>query len=89
MSSTDGLEAEFNDPRRKELLQALKKVIPAVTIGRTAWACLWLSDIDMLEDITALAQARPIFAQATLVAVELVARIVPICKLINLVLFDC
>jgi hypothetical protein len=53
-------DAEFHDPERIELLEALKTalgvdVIPSPTI----WACLWLSDIDRLQDFVRFAQAYP------------------------------
>ena len=54
MASTDGPEAEFNNPHRKELLKALKGALLADTIQPTVWASLWLSDIDRLEDIVSL-----------------------------------
>jgi hypothetical protein len=88
MPSTDGPEAEFNNPRRKELLKALKGALLADTIQPTAWACLWLSDIDKLKELVALSQAAPTFVRSTLEGVEVFARIVPTCKLLSFILFD-
>jgi hypothetical protein len=81
-SQTTIMEAEFDDPRRKELLQALNNALPAYTVRPTAWACLWLSDIDMLEDIVAQAQERAFPTKATLEVVESLARLVPTCRLL-------
>ena len=90
MASIDGSEAEFRDPRRKQLLQALKDALPVYSIIRpTVWACLWLSDIDKLEDLVTQAQALPTMTQAALEGIESQARIVPTCRSISLILFDC
>jgi hypothetical protein len=55
MASSGGPEAEFDDPRRKELLQVLNDALPDNTFSSTVWACLWLSDIDILNDMVASA----------------------------------
>jgi hypothetical protein len=88
MPSTDGPEAEFNNPRRKELLKALKGALLADTIQPTAWACLWLSDIDRLEHLVSLTQESPVVANLALEAVEPLVRIVPTCKLLAFILSD-
>ncbi|KAF2188326.1 hypothetical protein K469DRAFT_703833 [Zopfia rhizophila CBS 207.26] len=77
MASTGGSEAEFHDPRRRELLQALNDALPANTIRPTAWACLWLCDIDKLVDLLALAQTTPTATLFIFEGVEVSARIVP------------
>jgi hypothetical protein len=88
MASTEGPEAEFDDPHRKQLLGALKDALLADTIRPTAWACLWLSDIDELKKLVAIAQATPAVIQSTLEVVEVTTRIVPTCKLLAFILFD-
>jgi hypothetical protein len=86
MTSTGGPEAEFHDPRRQEILQALNDTLSA-DIRPTAWACLWLCDIDKLQEVLTQAQA-----QTTLPIVRLlseateVAKIVPMCRVIKLTL---
>ncbi|KAF2174333.1 hypothetical protein K469DRAFT_614878, partial [Zopfia rhizophila CBS 207.26] len=75
MASTDGPEAEFHDPRRRELLQALNDALPP--LRPTAWACLWFCDIDKLEELLALAQTMPAVAVAFFEGTEVSARIVP------------
>ena len=92
MASINGPEAEFHDTHRKELLQALKDALPAKSIRPTAWACLWLGDLDKLEDFLALAQRKPVdatMAAYSLESVEVTARIVPTCGLLAFVLFNC
>jgi hypothetical protein len=80
---------EFIDVRRKELLQASKNALPADTIRPTAWACLWLSDLDKLEELLALAQTMPTVMAFILEGVEVLAKIVPTCWLLALILFHC
>ncbi|KAF2194206.1 hypothetical protein K469DRAFT_744878 [Zopfia rhizophila CBS 207.26] len=75
MASTDGPEAEFHDPRRRELLQALNDALPP--IRPTAWACLWLCDIDKLEELLALAQTLPVGVALIFEGTEVSARVVP------------
>jgi hypothetical protein len=87
MASTDGSEAEFHDPHRKALLQALKDALRSSPIRPTAWACLWLSDIDKLENLVAQSQASPILVTATLEGIESQARVVPTCRCCFLGLF--
>ncbi|KAF2191182.1 hypothetical protein K469DRAFT_366244 [Zopfia rhizophila CBS 207.26] len=77
MASTGGPEAEFHDPRRQELLQALNDALPANTIRPTTWACLWLCDIDKLVDLLALAQTMPTATLFIFGGTEVLARIVP------------
>jgi hypothetical protein len=40
MASTCGLETEFDDTSRRELIRELKDILPADTISPTAWAGL-------------------------------------------------
>jgi hypothetical protein len=88
MASSGGPEAEFDDPHRKELIEALKDALLAHTIRPTAWACLWLSDIDKLKSIVTAAQISPPVVKIGLEGVEDLARIVPTCKLLSFILFD-
>ncbi|OCK75020.1 hypothetical protein K432DRAFT_270491, partial [Lepidopterella palustris CBS 459.81] len=75
-ASADGPEVEFHDPRRKELLQALKDALgDDTTIGTTVWACLWLSDIDRLEKIVAWAKETPFHVSAFFDTIELSTRV--------------
>lgn len=81
MASSGGPETEFNDPGRKELLQALSDALPDTTFSPTVWACLWLSDIDVLKNIVASAKYTPdIINRALLNAGS--TKIVPKCKII-------
>lgn len=64
MASICGPEAEFHDPRRQKLLQALNDAQPADTTEPTAWACLPRRDIDKLKDLLALAQTTLTAASA-------------------------
>jgi hypothetical protein len=47
-TSNDGPQAEFHATDRISLLKTLKSALNA-DIPPTAWACLWLSDIDRLK----------------------------------------
>jgi hypothetical protein len=51
-------EMEYDDPKRIELLTALKKAVNC-NIPSTFWACLWLSDINRLEGWVDEAQRHP------------------------------
>jgi hypothetical protein len=89
MAPTGGAEAEFDDPRRKELLEALHDALSTNTIRPTAWACLWLSDIDKLKDLVLRTQAEPYLIMTYFEAMEVLMRIVPMCKPLAFILFDC
>jgi hypothetical protein len=89
MAHTGGAEEEFDDPRRKELLEALNDALPTNTMRPTAWACLWLSDIDKLKDLVVQTQAAPYPLMTYFEAMEVLARIVPMCKPLAFILFDC
>jgi hypothetical protein len=84
MASSGGPEAEFDDPRRKELLQVLHDVLPDNTFSPTVWACLWLSDIDILKKMVAGAQFTPIVTNTALNAES--TKIVPTCMIIQRIL---
>ncbi|KAF2177893.1 hypothetical protein K469DRAFT_754850 [Zopfia rhizophila CBS 207.26] len=77
MASTGGSEAEFHDLRRRELLQALSDALPTDIIRPTAWACLWLSDIEKLKELLAEAQKKPTAMVILFEGMEVLARIVP------------
>ncbi|KAF2184434.1 hypothetical protein K469DRAFT_184436 [Zopfia rhizophila CBS 207.26] len=78
MASTGGPKAEFHDPRRQGLLQALKDALPTDTISPTVWACVWLSDIDDLVNLIVQAQVLPpAFIIGFFESVESSARVVP------------
>ncbi|KAF2804493.1 uncharacterized protein BDZ99DRAFT_502637 [Mytilinidion resinicola] len=77
MSSTGGPESELHDARRRELIQALDDALSTNMIRPTAWACLWLSDIQKLEDLLAQAQRSSIMIGAFLEAIETTTKIVP------------
>ena len=72
---------EFDDPRRQVLLKQLKDTLSLDTTTPTVWACLWLSDIDKLEDIVAIAKEKPFMINTTLAGVE-PAKIVSTCRMI-------
>jgi hypothetical protein len=87
MASTGGPEAELHDPRRRKLLQALNDALPAFeTLLPTAWACLWLCDVDKLVGLLALAQTTPTAALGFFDSMEVSARIVPTCRMIKSIL---
>ena len=52
-------DAEFHDPERVELLEALRTALDVDAIPPTAWACLWLSDLDRLRERLREAQTYP------------------------------
>jgi len=77
-------DAEFYDPERIELLKALKTALGVDVIRTpTAWACLWLSDIDRLRD---LVQERPYYILSSFENMERSVRIVQKCVYTNLIL---
>ena len=86
MNSAGGPEAEFQDPHRRKLLRDLNHVLRA-DIRPTAWACLWLSDMDYLWDIFTLASAQvtrwtPLM-QSFLSVIEDNTKLVQKCRVIN------
>jgi hypothetical protein len=86
MTSTGGPEAELHIPSRLELLQALNDALPADAIQPTAWACLWLAEVDKPRELLTLAQKMPNIALGYFSSLETNARIVPTCRMIKLVL---
>jgi len=84
MASTYVPDEEFSQPRRIQLIQALQGALPDDTIPPTAWACLWLSDLDMLEEIVKQAKAAPLFAACFFQCVETNPKIAQTCKLLIL-----
>lgn len=61
-SPTDGPGSEFYEPERIRLLAELNDALDDDSnVLPTAWACLWLSDIDKLRKIVQLAQENSIF----------------------------
>ena len=88
MASTSGPEAEIHDSRRQPLLQALSDALSA-DIPPTAWACLWLSDIDKLQDIVSVTQAKPLISSVLpsyFRDMEKNLKMVQKCKVIQLIL---
>jgi len=77
-------DAEFHDPERIELLKALKTALGVDVIPYpTAWACLWLSDIDRLRH---LVRQFPFFILSSFDTMERSVRIVQKCVYTNLIL---
>jgi len=77
---------EFHDPERMELLEALKTALDSDTIpSLTAWACLWLSDIDRLRDLIRQTQASPLTMMSYFRDMEQNIRIVQQCVFTNLI----
>ena len=77
-------DTEFRDEERIELLEALKTALESDTIpSQTAWACLWLSDIDRLRCIVHDAQMNRIFAMAFFRDMESNTKIVQKCLFIT------
>jgi hypothetical protein len=84
-SSSSGPEAEFDDPRRKELLQALNDALPDNTFPPTVWACLWLSDIDKLKNMVVSTKSTPDMIKRALLNAESI-KMVPTCMMIQRIL---
>ena len=63
MANAAPAEAEFDDPQRISRLETLRTHLEAhqkdYKILPTAWACLWLGDIDMLQEMVDLASSNP------------------------------
>ena len=77
------LEPEFRDQHRIDLLTALKTALKVIWVDKVTsvlWAHLWLSDIDMLEDLVRsnMKQIRPLLMHA-----ERPAAVVKKCEFIN------
>jgi hypothetical protein len=81
------MDAEFHDPERIELLQALETALGVDAIpSPTAWACLWLSDMDRLRDLVRDAQERPLLLVSFFQTVELSGKLVQKCEFTNPIL---
>lgn len=82
MASGDGPGAEFNDPERLSLLKELDTALHS-ELSSTAWACLWLSDIEKLKVLVGHIQNDPCSYEIffpTRVLLSIVRR----CKLVGL-----
>jgi hypothetical protein len=75
-------ETEYDDPKRIELLTALKEALNC-DVSSTAWACLWLSDIDKLEGLVGEARRIPYTIRISLKGVKSEGKIVEKCKFIT------
>jgi len=73
-------EAEFDSLDRISLLTTLKHALRE-NISPTAWACLWLSDIDTLKRRVQLAETDPFSVFSAFQTVESSVQLVPICGL--------
>lgn len=81
------MDAEFHDLDRIELLQALETALGDDAIpSPTAWACLWLSDMDRLRDLVRDAQERPLFLVSFFRSMELSVKLVQKCEFTNPIL---
>jgi len=75
-------DTEFRDEERIKLLEALKTALGSDTIpSQTAWACLWLSDIDRLRYIVDNAQTNSYLWMTSFRDMETNAKIVQKCVL--------
>jgi hypothetical protein len=74
-ASKGGPQAEFDVPDRISLLTTLKNALDA-DIPQTAWACLWLSDIDKLKELVDGAKRQPVVYQGYFKSIESEAKIV-------------
>jgi hypothetical protein len=86
--TTSELEPEFHDQHRIGLLTALKAALKVVSVDKVSsvlWAHLWLSDIDMLEDLVKhnVRQLKPLLVHA-----ERPAAVVQKCEFINFYTFS-
>jgi hypothetical protein len=77
-ASEHGPEAEFRITRRMSLLKTLKDVLH-LDVPPTVWACLWLSDIDRLEELVTEAKRNPVSINALFLLIESGAKIVQKC----------
>jgi len=77
-------DTEFRDEERIELLEALKTALGSDTIpSQTAWACLWLSDIDRLRCLVQDAQRNRYYLIASFRDIESNTKIVQKCVFIT------
>lgn len=77
-------DTEFHDEERIGLLEALKTALGSDTIpSQTAWACLWLSDIDCLRRLVHSTQAHRYILIPIFQNMERSAKIVQKCVFIT------
>ena len=91
MASEGGPEAEFHDSRRQQLLETLKRALNVDTISSpTVWACLWLSDIDRLQQLIPQSKRESDFTLSVFRDIENSGKIVQKCEFIKLIFnMDC
>jgi len=82
-ASKGGPQAEFDVPDRISLLTTLKNVLD-VDIPPTVWACLWLSDIDKLEELVNTAKEVPSVLEDHFKRIERETKIVQKCEVYRL-----
>jgi hypothetical protein len=70
MVSVNISEQEFDDPRRLPLLTAISEALDLVDIEPTAWAYLWLCDINKLEELVGVAKSHGFMVQCMLSYIE-------------------
>jgi hypothetical protein len=74
-ASKGGPQAEFHVPDRVSLPKTLKNALNT-DIPPTAWACLWLSDIDKLKEVVDVAKRQPLVYLNYFRSIESEAKIV-------------
>ena len=82
-ASQSGPQAEFHVTDRISLLKTLKNALNA-DIPPTAWACLWLSDIDKLKELVGEAKRQPLTYYGYFQWIESGAKIVQKCEVYRL-----
>src|ERR1700722_10131872 len=82
-ASKGGPQAEFHVTDRVSLLKTLKNALNT-DIPPTAWACLWLSDIDKLKVLVDVAQQLPFVYLNYFRSIESEAKIVQKCEVYRL-----
>jgi hypothetical protein len=79
-------ETEYDDPKRIELLTALKEALNC-DVTLTIWALLWLSDIDKLKKWVHRAQQESDVTHTSLIGVEITGNIVQRCEFMKFYIF--
>ena len=83
-------EAEFDHPKRIGILKDLGTHLEAhqkgYKIRPTAWACLWLGDIDALKEMVKLASSNPSQVIKNFDKIENSVKPVQACEFTNLIL---
>ena len=77
-----GPDVEFHNELRISMLNTLKDALPA-DVSPTAWACLWLSDIDKLRERVDMAKIDPYVQNCLYMSIESTAKIVQKCCLVT------